>query len=224
MKFHSRNWYYIGGILFVIMSFVMGFFGDGVSQIEKILIFSFMSLLVHQFEEYGLPGGFPAFFNVIMNGEKEAPDRYPQNSQLAMVVNVVLAYPFYMAAIIFPDAIWLGLATMYFGFSQILMHGIVMNRKLKSFYNPGLAASIFLHGPIGVYYTWYVTTHDLAGTWDYIAGIIAMIAAAVIIVALPIKLFSSRQAKYPFSQEEMERFGMSEKAKRLSEPMRVQKK
>lgn len=86
-----------------------------------------------------------------MNGEKEAPDRYPQNSQLAMVVNVVLAYPFYMAAII------------------------------------------------------------------------AMIAAAVIIVALPIKLFSSRQAKYPFSQEEMERFGMSEKAKRLSEPMRVQK-
>lgn len=100
MKFYSRNWYYIGGILFVIMSFVMGFFGDGVSQIEKILIFSFMSLLVHQFEEYGLPGGFPAFFNVIMNGEKEAPDRYPQNSQLAMVVNVVLAYPFYMAAII----------------------------------------------------------------------------------------------------------------------------
>ncbi|WP_409348334.1 HXXEE domain-containing protein [Paenibacillus glucanolyticus] len=62
-----------------------------------------------------------------------------------------------MAAIIFPDAIWLGLVTMYFGFSQILMHGIVMNRKLKSFYNPGLAASIFLHGPIGVYYTWYVT-------------------------------------------------------------------
>ncbi|SFS54971.1 hypothetical protein SAMN04488601_1011582 [Paenibacillus sp. 453mf] len=28
MKFYSRNWYYIGGILFVILSFVMGFFGD----------------------------------------------------------------------------------------------------------------------------------------------------------------------------------------------------
>lgn len=98
---------------------------------------------------------------------------------------------------------------MYFGFSQILMH---------------CGEYFSAWSDRGVLYLVRYKTHDLAGTWDYIAGIIAMIAAAVIIVALPIKLFSSRQAKYPFSQEEMERFGMSEKAKRLSEPMRVQKK
>jgi uncharacterized membrane protein len=205
----------MGGILFVILSFIMGFLGSGVSHIQSILIYSFMALLVHQFEEYGLPGGFPALFNVIINGEKVAPDRFPQNSNLAMVVNVALAYPFYIAAILFPGAIWLGLATMFFGLSQILGHGIMMNRSLKSFYNPGMAACIFLHGPIGVYYIGYVETKGLAGPWDYLGGILAMILAAVVIVALPVRIFSSRQAKYPFSKEEMERFGMLEKAKKL---------
>lgn len=215
MKFYRRNWYYIGGILFVILSFVMGFFGDGVSHIQLILIYSFMALLVHQFEEYGLPGGFPALFNVIMNGETEAPDRFPQNSHLAMVVNVPLAYSFYIAGILFPQVIWLGLATMFFGLSQILFHGILMNRSLKSFYNPGLAACIFLHGPIGIYYIWYAATNGLAGIWDYVGGILAMILAAVVIVVLPVRIFSSREAKYPFSKEEMERYGMMEKAKKL---------
>ena len=215
MNFYRHHWYYMGGILFVILSFIMGFLGSGVSHIQSILIYSFMALLVHQFEEYGLPGGFPALFNVIINGEKVAPDRFPQNSNLAMVVNVALAYPFYIAAILFPGAIWLGLATMFFGLSQILGHGIMMNRSLKSFYNPGMAACIFLHGPIGVYYIGYVETKGLAGPWDYLGGILAMILAAVVIVALPVRIFSSRQAKYPFSKEEMERFGMLEKAKKL---------
>ena len=215
MNLYRRNWYYIGGILFVILSFVMGFFGHLVSHIQLILIYSFMALLVHQFEEYGLPGGFPALFNVIMNGETQAPDRFPQNSHLAMVVNVALAYPFYIAAILFPGAIWLGLATMFFGLSQILFHGIVINRSLKSFYNPGLAACIFLHGPIGIYYIGYVANYGLAGTWDYVGGILATILAAVLIVALPVRLFSNRKAKYPFSKTEMERFGMMEKAKNL---------
>ncbi len=215
MNFYRHNWYYVGGVLFVILSFVTGFFGQRVSHIELILIYSFMALLVHQFEEYGVPGGFPALFNVIMNGETKAPDRFPQNSNLAMVVNVPLAYSFYIAGILFPGTIWLGLATMFFGLSQILFHGILVNRSLKSFYNPGLAACVFLHGPISIYYIWYVATNGLAGPWDYIGGIVTTILAAAVMIALPVRAFSSREAKHPFSKEEMERFGMMEKAKKL---------
>ena len=51
--------------------------------------------------------------------------------------------------------------------------------------------------------------------WYYIGGMIAMVVAAIVIVALPVRIFSSREAKYPFSKEEMERFGMLEKAKKL---------
>ncbi len=215
MKFYRQNWYYIGGVLFVALAFFMGFWGSNTSPIRLILIYSFMALLVHQFEEYGLPGGFPTLFNVIMNGETKAPDRFPQNSNLAMIVNVALAYPFYLAAILFPGAIWLGLATMFFGLSQIFFHGIVINRSLKSFYNPGLAACIFLHGPIGIDYIGYVATQGLAGPWDYLGGIMGTVLAAVLIVALPVRIFSSREAKYPFSKAEMGRFGMMERAKKL---------
>lgn len=215
MKFYRRNWYYIGAILFVALSFFMGFWGSNFSHIQVILIFSFMALLVHQFEEYGFPGGFPAIFNILMNGETETPDRFPQNSNLAMIVNVVLAYPFYIVAILLPNVIWLGLATMFFGLFQIIGHGVMTNLKLKSFYNPGLGACVFLHGPIGVYFIWYVASNGLAGTWDYIGGIIGMIVATVLIVLIPVKLLSNRQAKYPFSQAEMERFGMKEKIKKL---------
>jgi len=222
MQFYRRNWYYIGGILFVALSFSMGFWGGNVRPIQLILIYSFMALLVHQFEEYGLPGGFPTLFNVIMNGETKAPDRFPQNSNLAMVVNVALAYPFYIAAILIPDVIWLGLATMFFGLSQIFFHGIVINRSLKSFYNPGLAACVFLHGPIGIYYIWYVAIHGLAGPGDYIGGVIGTILAAVVIVALPVRIFSSRETQYPFSRAEMERFGMMEKAKKLDRSKAIQ--
>lgn len=224
MRFYANNWYYIGGILFVALSFLMGFFGSHFSHIEVILIYSFMSLLIHQFEEYGLPGGFPIMFNVIMNGETKKPDRYPQNSLLAMVVNVPLAYWIYILPILFPNVIWLGLGSMFFGFSQILFHGILMNRYLRSFYNPGLAACIFLHGPIGAYYIWYISSNGLGSTLDYFGGVIMTIVASAVVVMIPIKLFASRDSKYPFLKEELERFGMIEKAKRLevkNKPMQM---
>jgi len=59
MNYYRKNWYYIGGIIFVLLAFLIGFWGCNITPIRKILILSFMALLVHQFEEYALPGGFP---------------------------------------------------------------------------------------------------------------------------------------------------------------------
>ena len=92
MKFYRRNWYYFGGILFVVLAFVMGFWGGHISHIQLILIYSFMALLVHQFEEYGLPGGFPRISNIVVSGEKKAPDRYPFNANQCWISNVFLTY------------------------------------------------------------------------------------------------------------------------------------
>ena len=59
-KFYIENWYYVGGILFVVLAFLVGFFGELIDPLRKILLLSYMALLVHQFEEYAIPGGFPA--------------------------------------------------------------------------------------------------------------------------------------------------------------------
>jgi hypothetical protein len=83
---------------------------------------------------------------------------------------------------VFPNLIWLGLPQVFFGFFQFLGHGIIMNVKGRKLYNPGLAAVIFLHVPIGIYYIRYVTQHGLVTRMDYIWGFAALPVAIVLIV------------------------------------------
>lgn len=216
-RFLSKNWYYAGGVLFVALAFLVGFFGDALDPLRNILLLSFMALLVHQFEEYAIPGGFPAVFNIGLMGEKEFPDRRPLNRKSALIVNVIEGYPFYLLAVIFPGVIWLGLVQILFGMAQFLIHGIVINLRLKTLYNPGLGTVVFLHWPIGLYYIWYVYTHGLIQPWHWIAAVVCTILAALLIIMLPIRLFTNdMNPAYAFSAEEMERFHVKEKMANLA--------
>ena len=203
MKFWRRNWYYIGGILFVALSFYMGFGGGNFSRIQVILIFSFMAMLIHQFEEYAFPGGFPSITNIALMGEKIVPERYPLNANQCFISNVFLTYPFYIIPVFLPGVIWLGLSQVMLGMFQLIAHGIVVNIRLKSLYNPGLGAVVFLHMPIGIYYIWYVTTNGLASTGDFVIGLIAFIVATILLFLLPIRLLANKETKYPFAEAEM---------------------
>ena len=114
----------------------------------------------------------------------------------------------------FPNLIWLGIAQILFGMLQLIVHGVITNIKLKSLYNPGLAAVVFLHWPIGIYYIWYVTTNHLAGTGDFIIGAIVTVLAAIVMILLPIRLLGSKESKFPFSEAEMGGFA-KEKIEKL---------
>jgi hypothetical protein len=181
----------------------MGFWGSLFSRIQVILIFSFMAMLVHQFEEYAFPGGFPGITNIVMMGEKKVPDRYPLNANQCWISNVFLTYPFYIVPVFFPNLIWLGLAQVMLGMLQIIAHGIIENMRLKSLYNPGLGATVFLQLPLGIYFIWYVATNHLASTGTYILGFVGAIIALVLLFLLPIRLMASRESKYPFAEAEM---------------------
>jgi hypothetical protein len=98
MNFYRHHWYYVGGVLFVALAYFMGFWGNNVSRIQVILIYSFMAMLVHQVEEYAIPGGFPAISNIATFGETKVPDRYPLSANQCLNSNVFLTYPFYLAA------------------------------------------------------------------------------------------------------------------------------
>ena len=58
MKFYRRHWYDVGCILFLALAFSVGYWGQKVSHIQAILIYSFMALLVHQYEESVAPAVF----------------------------------------------------------------------------------------------------------------------------------------------------------------------
>lgn len=211
--FYRDNWQHVGAVLFAVLAFFMGFFGEVFSPIQEILVYSFMALLAHQYEEYALPGGAGLVINAVMYGERRDYDRYPGNMQSMLLVNTVGAYIFYIAAIIFPQAIWLGLATMFFGFFQIIGHGIVMNLRGGTWYNPCLATAIFLFGPIGAFYIDYVIRNDLVRPMDYVYGAAGFVAAIVLILVLPIRSLMDRNSPYPMSEEDMARFNMLAKVR-----------
>lgn len=133
-----------------------------------------------------------------------------------MRINVYMAYFFYILAILFPNLIWLGLAQVLFGMLQVIVHGVVVNIRLKSIYNPGLGSALLLHAPIGIYYMFYVTTNHLISGRDWLFGAIVTLFAAFATVILPIRLMSDKNSKYPFSGREMGGYAQ-EKVKRIRE-------
>lgn len=213
MNFYRHHWYDFGLVIFVLLTFYLIFIGtDQLSAIQVILVANFMALLLHQFEEYRLPGGAAIVINRVLYGEKANYRRYPGNVKSSMVVNVS-AYVFYLLAVFFPHFIWLGLAQSFFGFTQVIGHGLIFNIRMKRWYNPGALTAVFLHLPIGIYYIVYVSQHGLATGWDYVWGIVTLLIAVVITIPLPILVYRDPQSPYAFTEEEASRYHIMDKMK-----------
>jgi len=175
-------------------------------MLQRLLIMNFAALLIHQFEEYGFPGGEPAIMNIVLQNS-DMPDRYPLNQLSAMVGNVIAAYPFYLLPVFLPNVIWLGLAPILFGMMQFMVHGVITNKKLKSIYNPGLGAVVLLHVPIGIYYIYYVVSNGLTNGAVWIMATVYTIAfAALAVGALTYKVMPDKNTKFVFNKVEMNRF------------------
>jgi hypothetical protein len=207
MRFYRHNWYYVGGVIFCAMAYFMAFWPSLFNPLQAILLYSFMGMLIHQFEEYGVPGGLPGLANIGLFGERQYADRYPLNANQCMISNVFLTYPFYIIPVFFPNLIWLGLIQIGQGIVQISGHVFLINIRLRMPYNPGMVSNVLLQLPLGIFYIWYVEQMHLATKTDYIIGGIGAVVSMLVLWIGPILLFSSRQSKYPFEEREMYRFG-----------------
>lgn len=177
---------------------------------------SFVAMLLHQFEEYGFPGGEPAITNMVMQ-PSDMPDRYPLNQFSAMLTNVLVTYVAYLLPIFFPNIVWLCLAPIFMGFAQFPVHGIVTNLKMKTVYNPGLGAVVFLHIPVGIYYIYYIAVNGMIDVPDLIGGIIYFaLFVGLIVGGLTYKVLPNKNTSYVFSKEEMQRFRVREKLEKFS--------
>lgn len=207
MNFYRHNWYYVGTWILVILGFIVGIYSRYWEPLLPLMVFSWMALLAHQFEEYAVPGGFPAVFNITVLGEREVPERHPLNANQCLWTNVILSYPIYLAGIIWWNTIWLGLIITLAGMMQLVVHGLITNIRLKSLYNAGLGTTVFLFLPIGIYYWWYVATNGMTQWYDYIIAVIGAIAVAGGTILLPIRLIGSKDSPYPFNEREMSGYG-----------------
>jgi hypothetical protein len=135
----------------------------------------------------------------------DRPDRYPLNTNTALIVNVPLAYTFYVLPMVFSKPRWLGLAPALFGFGQAVGHGLIFNRLAKDRYSPGFLASLLLHVPIGIQYLRAlredapIERSDLARAGAY------TVAFAVSSIAAPNVLLSDKNSPHRFTPKQVGR-------------------
>lgn len=211
LKFICRHWYNIGLTVAVAAAAVLAACWQDISVLLRLNTISFIAMLVHQFEEYGFPGGEPMIMNRALQGS-DIPDRYPLNQFSAMFTNVFFTYVIYLLPILFPNVIWLGIAPMLMGMMQFMVHGIMTNIKMKSIYNPGLGAVVFLHIPVGISYIRYITVSQLATGATWAIGIIyTLVSTGFVLGYLTYIGLSDRNTKWIFDDAELKRFHVEEK-------------
>jgi hypothetical protein len=217
MAWYRTNWYWIGPVFTLAALAYLAVQWSDLSTLGRLLLANFALLPLHEFEEYGWPGGEPAIMNKVIQPSSE-PDRYPLNQLSALVVNVFAAYPFLLIAVFFPGAIWLGFGAVVFWFGQFVIHGILTNVKLKTLYNPGFLTTVVGIGFL-IYFMIHVISNDLASAWDWIGGILLMIGFAVVfLVKMTYTWLADRNSKYPFTDAEMKRWNVDARIARAAPP------
>ena len=177
---------------------------------------NFGALLVHQYEEYVDPGWFPGQFNRGLF-KSDTPRNYPLNTNTGMCINTAIAYPVYIAPVVFPKARWLGLAPVLFGMSQAVGHGIIFPRIAGDKYSPGFLASALLHVPIGVTYLRAVQADRPLTRAEWAGGIVGTVALAVSGVAAPNFLLRDKNSPHAFTAAQMGRFDTPDPADHAAE-------
>lgn len=142
--------------------------------------------------------------NQVVYSEKDAPDRYTGNTQSILIVNTS-TWVLYTISIIFSNVIWLGTGIVFLSLFQLLGHGIENNMKLKTWYNPGLASTLFLFVPIGIYFINYVSTNDLLNGIEWLYAVLVLLASIVISIVLPVQSLKDRETEYVISEWQMKR-------------------
>lgn len=200
-----RRWYDIGAVL-AIPATIWGIAGD-LDTLQRILLLNFVVLLLHQIEEMRWPGGCPWVLNEVFNARGGPADRYPLNQANCAFINIA-AWVFYLVPVFFPGAIWLGLAQVLFGMvGQLLVHGIIINAKLKTFYNPGLIAVVFGHVPLGIWYLIEVYGQVLVSGWDWLFGTLLLgLFVRLVMLKVGYGLMVDKNTRYPFEPQEMARW------------------
>jgi hypothetical protein len=139
--------------------------------LSLILWISLISLFVHQFEEYRFPGYFPGMINSVMFSSKQ-PDRYPLNTNTALVINVGVGWlAYFLAAVVGASALWLGIAAISISVGNFVAHTFPFNIKGGTIYNPGMVTATVLFVPIFVYFFYWITVNGAASPLDWAVGL-----------------------------------------------------
>lgn len=203
MNFLRKHWYDLAGILALVTLAFLAFYHAQLTDYQLIVWLSLTSLFFHQLEEYRIAGTFPGMINRVMFKSIQ-PDRYPLNTNTALVINVLVGWvAYFIAAVAREKFIWLGIATILVSFGNVLAHTLVFNIKGKTIYNAGLATSLLLFVPCIVFFFKIVCQENLATLTDYLIGIPLGIAMNVFGIFKLIIWLADKNTQYIFNSKNL---------------------
>lgn len=196
MNFMRLHWFDVGFVLaFIVGGFLLL---NKLNPLSFLLWVSLITLFLHQFEEYRYPGYFSGMMNAVMFSSKQ-PDRYPLNTNTALIVNLSVGWLFYFLAALFGEKIlWLAIGTILVSVGNFVAHTFLFNIKGKTFYNPGMVTAIILFAPIAGYFFYWVIQNNLATSADWIIGIILGIVLNYFGILKMIDLLKDENTSYIF--------------------------
>ncbi|GAA2981512.1 hypothetical protein JOD63_002635 [Microbacterium terrae] len=205
MRWFRTHWYDLGlvvGIAALVVGAIVGFKG-----LQLILLLNFATLLLHQFEEYRLPGGEPWILNEVSQPKGGPADSYPLNANSASLGNVAMWVP-YLVPVFFPDVIWLGLVPVLFGaVGQFVVHVVQTNIKLKTFYNPGCFTVVVGWVPLAIWYLIVAYGEGRVDGWQWLFVVLyGIFMIGFFGFALTYGILQDKTGRYPFTRDEMGRF------------------
>lgn len=203
MKFLRNHWYDLGIVLGLFGIVLVWLFFNSFSKYELLMWISLITLFFHQAEEYRIVGTFPGMINHKMFKSK-LPDRYPLNTNTSLIINVCFGWFLYVLAALFAEStIWLGMATIFVSFGNVMAHVFLFNIKGKTFYNAGMASSVLLFIPCVYYFFEIIITESLVTTKDYIIGIPLGLIINYFGILKPIVCLADKHTTFIFQQRQL---------------------
>ena len=94
-----------------------------------------------------------------------------------------------------------------FGVGQFIVHGVIINWKFKSLYNPGVATVILGFLPLGIWYLVEIYSKGGVTLWDWTLDVVYIgCFIGVVMLGIGLGILADKNSRYPFAPEEMERF------------------
>lgn len=203
MKFLRNHWYDIGAVAGVCLLLFLSFNFRNMPDYRLLMWLNLVTLFFHQAEEYRIADTFPGMINRVLF-HSDLPDRYPLNSNTALVINVGVGWTGYLlAAIVGEQLIWLGMATILVSLGNIIAHTFLFNFKGKTLYNAGLATSWFFFAPCVFFFVKIILKEHLADEADFLIGIPLGILINIFGVLKPISWLADRNTKFIFSSRQL---------------------
>lgn len=175
---------------------------------QRCFFAAIVAMLLHFYEEFGFPGGFPLMgVRILLGSDESDSTKWHCNNLNSMFGNWMALLLLYIVPLLLPGVRFLTLSGMMFLFAEVLMHLVLFNVRQRSLYNPGMVTGVLLMGAIGLHYFTAVFDASVLVPLDWLLAVVWFVAVFVFCFRSPLYWRLGDVPGYPL--EEQTAFGLA---------------